>query len=66
MNSFLIEITCDIMRYKDTDGQPLVENIHDTAGQKGTGKWTVISSLDLGVPVTLIGETVFSHCLSLH
>jgi 6-phosphogluconate dehydrogenase len=65
LNSFLIEITCDIMRYKDTDGQPFVEKIRDTASQKGTGKWIAISSLDLGVPVTLIGETVFSHCLSL-
>jgi 6-phosphogluconate dehydrogenase len=54
------------MRYKDTDGQPFVEKIHDTADQEGIGKWTVISSLDLDVPVTLIGETVFSHCLSLH
>ncbi|KAI8049251.1 6-phosphogluconate dehydrogenase [Syncephalis plumigaleata] len=64
LNSFLIEITRDIMRYKDSDGQPLVEKIRDTAGQKGTGKWTAISSLDLGVPVTLIGEAVFSRCLS--
>jgi 6-phosphogluconate dehydrogenase len=52
------------MRYKDTDGQPLVEKIRDTAGQKGTGKWNAISPLDLGVPVTLIGEAVFSRCLS--
>ncbi|KAI9594609.1 6-phosphogluconate dehydrogenase [Syncephalis fuscata] len=64
LNSFLIEITRDIMRFKDDDGQPLVEKIRDTAGQKGTGKWTAISSLDLGVPVTLIGEAVFSRCLS--
>ncbi|RKP25582.1 6-phosphogluconate dehydrogenase [Syncephalis pseudoplumigaleata] len=64
LNSFLIEITRDIMRYKDADGAPLVEKIRDTAGQKGTGKWTAISSLDLGVPVTLIGEAVFSRCLS--
>jgi 6-phosphogluconate dehydrogenase len=65
LNSFLIEITRDIMRYKDTDGQPLMEKIRrDTAGQKGTGRWTAISSLDLSVPVTLIGEAVFSRCLS--
>jgi 6-phosphogluconate dehydrogenase len=54
------------MRYKDTEGQPLVEKIRDTVGQKGTDKWTAIFSLDLGVPVTLIGEMMFSHCLSLH
>ncbi|KAH7639611.1 phosphogluconate dehydrogenase [Dermatophagoides farinae] len=64
LNSFLIEITRDIMRYKDTDGQPLVEKILDSAGQKGTGKWTAISALDFGVPVTLIGESVFARCLS--
>jgi 6-phosphogluconate dehydrogenase len=64
LDSFLIKITRDIMRYKDTDGQPLVEKIRDTVGQKGTGKWAAISSLDLGVPVTLIGEAVFSRCLS--
>jgi 6-phosphogluconate dehydrogenase len=53
------------MHYKDTDSQPLVEKIRrDVAGQKGTGRWTVISSLDLSVPVTLIGEAVFSRCLS--
>jgi 6-phosphogluconate dehydrogenase len=63
LDSFLIGISCYIMRY--TDGQPLVEKIHDTAGQKGIGKWTSISSLNLDVPVTLIGGTVFSHCLSL-
>jgi len=49
---------------EDTDGTPLVEKIRDTAGQKGTGKWTAVSSLDLGVPVTLIGEAVFARCLS--
>lgn len=64
LDSYLIEITRDIMAYKDEDGGPLVEKILDTAGQKGTGKWTGISSLDLGVPVTLIGEAVFSRCLS--
>ena len=64
LDSYLIEITRDILAFKDTDGSPLVENILDTAGQKGTGKWTGISALDLGVPVTLIGEAVFSRCLS--
>jgi 6-phosphogluconate dehydrogenase len=64
LDSYLIEITRDIMAYKDKDGSPLVEKILDTAGQKGTGKWTGINSLDLGVPVTLIGEAVFSRCLS--
>jgi 6-phosphogluconate dehydrogenase len=64
LSSYLIEITRDILRYKDADGQPLVEKILDTAGQKGTGKWTGIAALDLGVPLTLIGEAVFSRCLS--
>jgi 6-phosphogluconate dehydrogenase len=64
LGSYLIEITRDILRYKDTDGQPLVEKILDTAGQKGTGKWTGIAALDLGVPLTLIGEAVFGRCLS--
>jgi 6-phosphogluconate dehydrogenase len=64
LDSYLIEITRDILAYKDTDGQPLVDKILDTAGQKGTGKWTVVSALDLGIPLTLIGEAVFSRCLS--
>lgn len=65
LDSFLIEITRDIMYFNDpTDGTPLVEKILDTAGQKGTGKWTAINALDLGMPVTLIGEAVFSRCLS--
>jgi len=64
LDSFLIDITKDIMVFKDEDGTPLVEKIKDTAGQKGTGKWTAVSSLDLGVPVTLIGEAVFSRTLS--
>ncbi|KAJ3391959.1 6-phosphogluconate dehydrogenase, decarboxylating [Entophlyctis sp. JEL0112] len=64
LDSFLIEITRDILRFKDDDGQPLVPKIRDTAGQKGTGKWTAISALDLGIPVTLIGEAVFARCLS--
>jgi len=64
LDSYLIEITRDILAYKDEDGEPLVEKILDTAGQKGTGKWTGISALDLGVPLTLIGEAVFARCLS--
>ncbi len=64
LNSYLIEITRDILAYKDTDGQPLVEKILDTAGQKGTGKWTSVVSLDLGIPLTLISEAVFARCLS--
>ena len=64
LNSYLIEITRDIMAYKDEDGKPLVDKILDTAGQKGTGKWTAIAALDEGVPLTLIGEAVFSRCLS--
>ncbi|MBN2276091.1 MAG: decarboxylating NADP(+)-dependent phosphogluconate dehydrogenase [Bacteroidales bacterium] len=64
LDSYLIEITRDIMAFKDEDGKPLVEKILDTAGQKGTGKWTVVSALDAGVPLTLIGEAVFSRTLS--
>jgi len=64
LESYLIEITRDILAYKDEDGSPLVEKILDTAGQKGTGKWTGISSLDMGTPVTLIVEAVYSRCLS--
>jgi 6-phosphogluconate dehydrogenase len=64
LNSYLIEITRDIFAYKDTDGKPLVDKILDTAGQKGTGKWTAVAALDLGIPLTLIGEAVFSRCLS--
>jgi 6-phosphogluconate dehydrogenase len=64
LNSYLIEITRDILRYKDEDESPLVEKILDTAGQKGTGKWTGIAALELGVPLTLIGEAVFGRCLS--
>lgn len=65
LDSFLIEITRDIMKYNDpVDGTPLVEKILDAAGQKGTGKWTAINALDLGMPVTLIGESVFARCLS--
>ncbi len=64
LGSYLIEITRDILAYKDEDGTALVEKILDTAGQKGTGKWTGISALDLGIPLTLIGESVFARCLS--
>ena len=64
LDSYLIEISSHIFAKKDDDGKPLVDKILDTAGQKGTGKWTVFSSLDLGQPVTLIGESVFARCLS--
>lgn len=64
LDSYLIEITRDILAYKDTDGSPIVDKILDTAGQKGTGKWTAITALDEGIPLTLIGEAVFSRCLS--
>ena len=64
LDSYLIEISSNIFAKKDEDGQPIVDRILDTAGQKGTGKWTVFSSLDLGQPVTLIGESVFARCLS--
>jgi 6-phosphogluconate dehydrogenase len=63
LDSYLIEITRDILGYEE-NGEALVEKILDTAGQKGTGKWTGISALDLGVPLTLIGEAVFARCLS--
>lgn len=64
LDSYLIEITRDILAYKDENGEPLVEKILDTAGQKGTGKWTVAASLDQGVPLTLIGEAVYARTLS--
>ncbi|HBG41457.1 MAG TPA: phosphogluconate dehydrogenase (NADP(+)-dependent, decarboxylating) [Porphyromonadaceae bacterium] len=64
LDSYLIEITADILGFKDEDGSPIVEKILDTAGQKGTGKWTAVTALDLGIPLTLIGESVFSRCLS--
>jgi 6-phosphogluconate dehydrogenase len=64
LDSYLIEITRDILAMKDQDGEPLLDKILDTAGQKGTGKWTGISALDLGVPLTLIGESVFARVLS--
>ena len=64
LDSYLIDITAQIFAKRDDDGAPVVDKILDTAGQKGTGKWTGISSLELGVPVTLIGEAVYSRCLS--
>lgn len=64
LDSFLIEITRDILKFKDSDGKYLVEKIRDCAGQKGTGKWTAIAALEYGMPVTLIGESVFARCLS--
>lgn len=64
LNSYLIEIASQVFSHKDTDGSPLIDKILDVAGQKGTGKWTGISALDLGLPVTLIGEAVFARCLS--
>jgi len=64
LDSYLIEITSDILAFKDADGSPLVDKILDTAGQKGTGKWTGIAALNQGVPLTLIAEAVFARCLS--
>ncbi len=64
LDSYLIEITRDILAYRDEQGEPLLEKILDTAGQKGTGKWTGIEALNLGIPLTLIGEAVFARCLS--
>lgn len=64
LNSYLIEITRDILAYRDDDGKPMVDKILDTAGQKGTGKWTALAALDEGVPLTIIAEAVFARCLS--
>ena len=64
LDSYLIEITRDILAVKEADGSLLIDHILDTAGQKGTGKWTGINALELGIPLTLIGEAVFSRCLS--
>jgi 6-phosphogluconate dehydrogenase len=64
LDSYLIDISTTIFAKKDDDGQPMIDKILDTAGQKGTGKWTAISALDLGMPLTLIGESVFARCLS--
>lgn len=64
LNSYLIEITAEILAFKDEDGAPLVDNILDAAGQKGTGKWTAVAALDAGMPLTLITEAVFARSLS--
>jgi 6-phosphogluconate dehydrogenase len=64
LDSYLIEISRDILGFKDADGSPLVDKILDKAGQKGTGKWTVMSSQNLGIPITLIAEAVYSRCVS--
>jgi 6-phosphogluconate dehydrogenase len=64
LNSYLVEITRDILAYRNEAGEVVVDRILDTAGQKGTGKWTGVAALDLGVPLTLIGESVFARCLS--
>ena len=64
LNSYLIEITSHIFRTDDSDGKPLLDKILDVAGQKGTGKWTAINSVEMGIPVTLITEAVFARCLS--
>ncbi|KLT72216.1 6-phosphogluconate dehydrogenase [Neisseria arctica] len=64
LDSYLIQITADILGFKDENGEPLVEKILDTAGQKGTGKWTGINALDMGIPLTLISEAVFARCVS--
>ncbi|OQK16818.1 phosphogluconate dehydrogenase (NADP(+)-dependent, decarboxylating) [Methyloprofundus sedimenti] len=64
LDSYLIEITTNILGFKDADGAPLIDKILDTAGQKGTGKWTGINALDLGAPLTLIAESVFARCVS--
>ncbi|MDR1344577.1 MAG: decarboxylating NADP(+)-dependent phosphogluconate dehydrogenase [Tannerellaceae bacterium] len=64
LNSYLVEITRDILAYKDEAGEIVLDHILDTAGQKGTGKWTGVAALELGIPLTLIGESVFARCLS--
>ncbi|NLE28827.1 MAG: decarboxylating NADP(+)-dependent phosphogluconate dehydrogenase [Phycisphaerae bacterium] len=64
LDSYLIEITRDILGFKNEEGQDVVDLILDAAGQKGTGKWTVVAALDSGQPLTLIGEAVFARCLS--
>jgi 6-phosphogluconate dehydrogenase len=64
LDSYLIEITRDILGYRDESGAAMVDLILDAAGQKGTGKWTVISSLDLGIPITLVSEAVYARALS--
>ena len=65
LDSYLIEITRDILRYRDEQGELVLDQILDAAGQKGTGKWTVSSAAELGVPMTLVGEAGFGRCLSI-
>ena len=64
LDSYLVEIAADVLGFKDTDGEPLLERILDAAGQKGTGKWTATDALEMGVPLTLIAEAVFARCVS--
>ncbi len=64
LDSYLIDITAQILKFRDIDGEPLIDKIQDKAAQKGTGKWAAVSALDLGIPLTLIGEAVFARCLS--
>ncbi len=64
LDSYLIEITADILAYREQDGSPLVEKILDTAGQKGTGRWTIATALEMGIPLTLIAEAVQARSLS--
>jgi len=64
LNSYLIEITADLLSFKDSDGEPLIDKILDAAGQKGTGKWTGINALQMGIPLSLITESVYARCLS--
>ena len=64
LDSYLIEITRDILGYRDEKGKATLDVILDTAGQKGTGKWTAVAALEAGMPLTLIGEAVFARCLS--
>jgi 6-phosphogluconate dehydrogenase len=64
LDSYLVEITRDILGYRDENGEYVVDQILDTAGQKGTGKWTAVASLDSGMPLTLIAEAVYARCLS--
>ncbi len=64
LSSYLVEITADIFAYREPDGSAAIDHILDTAGQKGTGKWTVVSALDMGIPLSLISESVFARCIS--
>jgi 6-phosphogluconate dehydrogenase len=64
LDSYLIEITSHILCTDDTDGNPLIDKILDVAGQKGTGKWTALNSIEMGIPVTLVAEAVYARCLS--